>query len=381
MALTHNQQLVETIKRSNRPIITIPTGAGPDGYASGIGLAKILEKLDKSAEIVAVDGTTPKNLHFLKGHDKVRGGFGNLRKFVISLDVKKSPVDEFSYDIKDDKLNIFLSPKKGFWSDKDIKLKSSEFKYDLIISIGAPDFESFNKLYKENSEFFYYTPVINIDHSSANEHFGELNHVDLTASSCGEVIYNLINEIEPGLIDEEVATAMLTGMIHKTKSFKTTNVTPKTLHTASRLVASGARRDEVVHHLYRTRSIQTLKLWGRALARLQGDADKNIVWSLLSQQDFKMSGADEECLSDVIHELISNSPQAKVAVLLYEDSDKNIVGIVNAERPYDAVELTAAFKPSGTREQTQIYFLDKNLVEVEKEVIPKLKEQIAQLAK
>lgn len=369
MALKETQQVLETIKRSTRPLICIPSGGGTDAYATALGLAKVLATLGKSVVIAAADGPAPKNMEFLSGSDKIVSRLENLRRFVIELDASKTKVDELTYETKGDKLLVYLSPKKGFWGEKDVRTSSSGYKFDLIVCIGSPDYESCAQLYFDNADFFFRTPVINIDHAPENEHYGQINVVDLTASACGEVCHDLIEAIEPGLIDEEVATAFLTGMIAKTKSFKTKNVTPKTLQTAGKLIAKGARREEIVQKLYRTRSVQTLRLWGRALARLKADKDAKIVWSLLSQQDFMHAGADERDLHDVIDELIASSPEAKIIVIIYESADKSICVIVRAERPLDAIALCRGFSTAGTREEVRLCFTDKTIVQVEKELI------------
>lgn len=376
MALKPSQQIFEAIKRSSRPLICVPSGAGPDQYASAVGLAKVLQKLDKQAVIVAADGKAPKNLQFIAGMDAIEGKLENLRRFVIELDATQTHVQDLSYELKDNRLFVYLSPKTGFWDPKDVRTSASGYKYDLIICLGSPDYESCGKLYAEHSDFFYRTPIINIDHSPENEHYGQVNIVDLTASACGEVCHDLVESIEPSLIDEETATAFLTGMIAKTKSFKAKNVTPKTLQTASKLMAKGARREHIVEHLYRTRSVQTLRLWGRALARLKADEEAKMVWTMLSQQDFMHAGARDEDLPDVIDELIASSPQAKVVVLLYEDRNHQVCAIVRVERPLDAIALTARFNAAGVREEVRLVFTKKTIVDVERELIEHVRKQL-----
>jgi nanoRNase/pAp phosphatase (c-di-AMP/oligoRNAs hydrolase) len=379
MALKETQQIVETIKRSKKPLICIPTGGGPDSYATALGFSYILKKMEKEPEIVAAEGKAPKSIHFLKNHETISDKLENLQQFVIKLDAKHTQVDELSYEVKDDVLQICLSPKKGFWQEKDVRTSSSGYRFDLIICIGAPDLESYSHIYNEHPDFFFNTPIINIDHAPENEHFGQINIVDLTASACGEVCHDMFEIIEPGLIDNDTATAFLTGMIAKTKSFKHSRVTPKTLQTASKLMAKGAERETIVRELYRTRSVHTLRLWGRALARLKADEHVNIVWSLLSQQDFMHAGGKEEDLPDVIDELIASSPKAKIVVLLYEDREHHICGIIRAERPFDAIALAARFKPAGTREEVRLCFTNKTIVEVEKELIGQLRKQLVEM--
>ncbi len=365
MALKETQQVLEAIKRSTRPLVCVPAGGGHDAYATALGLAHVLKKLGKEVTIVAADGPTPKPLHFLPGHDKVRPTIENLRHFIIELDVSKAKVKELSYEVKDDKMFIHVSPTSGTWDQKDSRVTNSGYKHDLIMCIGAPDLESCAEMYRQHPDFFFSTPIINIDHKAENEHYGQLNVVDLTATSCGEVCHDLFEAIDMSLIDDEAATAFLTGMIAKTKSFKRANVTPKTLQTAGKLVAKGARREEIVQHLYRTRSVQTLRLWGRALARLKQDAHTPIVWSLLSRQDFLHAGAGEEDLGDVTEELITSSPDARIVILFHEGEDKTVHALVHAERPFDALLLSAAFKPTGSREDAHVVFPNANIVKTE----------------
>ena len=375
MALLQSQQVLEAIKRSQHPLICVPSGANADHYATALGFSKLLKKLEKQPTIVAADGQPSTNLRFLSDQESIQSTLQNLRQFVIELDASKTPVDELSYETKDDKLFVYLSPKKGFWDAKDVRTSTSGYRYDLIICIGSPDYESCAHLYRDNPDFFFRTPVINIDHSPDNEHYGQINVVDLTASACGEVCYELIESMATDLLDEDMATAFLTGMIANTKSFRTANVTPKTLQTASKLMAKGAQREQIVQHLYRTRSIPTLRLWGRALARLKADEETKIVWTMLSQQDFMHAGCDEADLPDVIDELIATSPQADIAVLMYENAEHNICAIVRVERPLDAIALCAKFHGAGRHEEVRLCFLHDSLARVEHELIDHLKTQ------
>lgn len=375
MSLAQSQQIFETFKRSTHPLICIPSGASADQYATAIGLRHVLKKLEKQPVIVAADGHVPKNIQFLSGHEHIQSKLENLRQFVIELDATKTKVHELTYEHKDEKLFVYLSPKKGFWDASDVRTSSSGYKHDLIICIGAPDYESCAHLYSENSDFFFRTPVINIDHTPENEHYGQMNVVDMTASACGEVCYDLIESIEPGLMDEEIATAFLTGMIAKTKSFKTKNVTPKTLQTASKLMARGAKREQIIQQLYRTRSVATLRLWGRALARLKTDETVHMVWTMLSQQDFLHAGAEEHDLHDVIDELLSSSPHARIVLLLYENTNHETIAIVHTERPIDAITLCAPFQAIGTHEEIKINFGNKPLVHAEREIVPHLQKK------
>lgn len=201
--------------------------------------------------------------------DKIVSDINNFKNFVISVNVGDIKINEISYDIKEDELNFIINSSGGVFEDKDIRLKTGDFKYDLIFSIGAHDLENLGALYDADPEFFYKVPVINVDYSPKNEQFGQINFIDLTSTSNSEIMFDLMQSIDIKLLDEDIATCLLTGIIDKTKSFKSKNVTPKVLHIASQLMNENARKEEIVSNLFRTKTVTGLKLWGKALARLK----------------------------------------------------------------------------------------------------------------
>jgi phosphoesterase RecJ-like protein len=367
-----SKQIFDTINRSSSPLLVLPRGAGADGFASAVGLSKVIDSLGKKSEIVTADNSTPVNLGFLPNIDRVKPSVENMRRLVVEIDTSKTRVQNLSHEEKDGRLFISLVPYQGSWNEKDVTVSHSEYRHDLIICLGSPDLEACAHIYHNHKDFFFRTPIINIDHSAGNEHFGQINHVDLTASAIGEVCFELVHSINPALIDAEIATAFLTGIIAKTRSFRTPHLTHKTLDTASRLVSLGANRHDIVKHLFQTRSVQTLRLWGRALARLKSDSMNKIVWTLLSQQDFLHAGAKEEDLPDVIDELISCSPDSNIILVLYENRARHICGIIRAESPHDARALSASFASSGTKEEAHICLENNSIVEAEKMIIEKI---------
>lgn len=380
MALNQIQQIYEAIERSNRPLIVTRRNWEPDSIAAGLGVLKLMSRLEKQAHFVCEDFQSHDNLKFLPHLHEVQPGVKNLSNFIIKLDTSKIKLQDLSYDLKGEILEIYLSPQTGVWSQRDIRTQASDYKYDLIIAIDTPDLESLGRVYEENADFFYKTPIINIDASSANEHFGQINHVELTATSSSEVIYGIIDNINRNFIDDDIATLLLAGMITKTKSFKSTSVTPQTLATASQLVSLGARREEIIHNFYRTRSIQTLKLWGRALARLKADENVGLVWTKLTRDDFIHAGATRHDIEDVISELIINSPAARAIIILFESEDE-VRGILHTERPLNAADLARNWQAEGETSRVRFTIPDSDLVGAEQKVTSHLKNELEKISK
>lgn len=363
------QQVTELLSRSTTILIALPDHPSTDAVASGLALFLTLEKMGKKAKIVCNEFDLPPHHQFLPKSKEIHSDLTSLRKFVITVDMTRTKVDELSYDISDNKLNIFLSPKNGFFEERDVTTSASSYEYDLIVTIDCTDMASLGKLFENNAEFFYHTPTINIDHKASNEQYGQINHIDLVATSTSEMLFEVIKALGPQLLDEYISTSLLTGIISKTKSFQTPSVTPRSLTIASHLIEQGARRDDIIKNLYRTKSVATLKLWGRTLARLRTDRDGRIVWSVLTVQDFERSGADEQELSGVIDELIVNMPQAEVILLIYERADGEIGVIANTAKAIDGLILLRQFSPSGTSNYTTCTIPQSTLVDAEQRVL------------
>ncbi len=374
MQRSPNKQALETITKSNTIVIALPDNPSTDAVAAGLGLFLALEKINKKVKVVCSNFNMPPAHQFLPKSKEINTNLTALRKFIISLDLSRTKVEELSYNINDDKkLDIFITPKNGFFEARDVTTSASSYEYDLIVVIDAPELEALGKIYDDNTEFFYHTPIINIDHNPANEYFGEINIVDLVATSTSEIVFDLIKEMEHDALDEYIATSLLTGIISKTKSFQSSTVTPKSLTISSHLIENGARRDDIIRHLYRTKSINTLKLWGRALARLKTELDGRIVWSLLNQQDFDKSGATENNLEGVVDELIVNTPKAEI-ILLFFESVKGITVIVSTTKAIDGFELYKQYRPTGTRNFTRFTLAEKDLLATEEKIISQTKE-------
>jgi nanoRNase/pAp phosphatase (c-di-AMP/oligoRNAs hydrolase) len=383
MTLNLNQQIWEQIGRSRYILIAFAKGNHGDSLATSLALGIWLKKMGKKFDIVSSGFVLPPKYTFLPDNNLVQNKLINLRKFIITLDISKTKLKEFSYDIKGDDLEIYITPNEGNFSDEDLKSYTSNYRYDLIITIGSADLESLGDTYNKNTDFFYRIPVINIDHRPENEHFGKINLVDITKSSTAELVFNLIDQLDPQTLDEQISTCLLTGMITSTKSFKTANVTPQTLAIASRLIVAGGQREEIIRHLYQTKTIILLKLWGEVLTRLQTDPQSGIVWSFIEKKDFvKLRIKEPVDFTEIIHELISYTPEAGIVVLFYEDPTSDALtetqAIIYTNPHFNALELAKRWQPIGSTNLIRLN-INKNLNEAQEEVLSGLNDKLHKL--
>ncbi|MEI6288405.1 MAG: DHH family phosphoesterase [bacterium] len=374
MALTAIQQTLELIKNNKSILIVFKADWTGDALSGALSLAEALKKMDKKTTIVCDSFKPNASMSFLPTF-QIQPTLVKLQNFIISIDTVQTKVGEFHYDQENNKLNIHLTPAEGQFKPADVGTSFSDYQYDLIITVNTPDLESLGKIYQEHTDFFYKTPKINLDHSYKNEHFGNINLVNLTSASTCEIVFDLIKNIDEKLIDENIATYLLAGIIMATKNFKVGSVTPSTLNLAGLLVAKGAKREQIIKNLYQSRYLSTLKLWGRVLSRLNNDLDDRLVWSVLSANDFLETSTNPDELSDVVDELIVSMPKTQSVVLLYEAQNKIHVQVYSANNA-SASDLCQKFSPVGNKDLAKFSLENTTLAEAEREVIEEVKNRL-----
>jgi len=348
MALTQQQQLYETIQKSQSPLITFHKEATGDVVASSLALGQLLKKWNRSPDIIAPQYELPENLKFLEGVDKIKNHENNLKRLVVTLDHPSIKAQHVKSEEHENKLHLIINAEDATFSRENIKITEAPHKYDLIITLNTPDLSSLEKFYENNAELFFHVPIINIDYSPGNEHYGHINLINITATSISEILYDLIDSFDPTLMDEHIATHLLTGMIEKTKSFKIPTITPKSLNIASRLMAAGAERDAIIKNLYQTKSVNTLRLWGKTLLKLETDNRQKIAWAEITEQDFLETRTDEKDLVGVLDELISNIPTVEISIVFFQKGNQ-LYSLIKSEKGIDLKNYFSSFNPQGPK--------------------------------
>lgn len=325
------QQAIDLIQKSKNILVALPENLNGDSLGCALALENAFGKLNKKTEIAASE-TVPAKLNFLTGADKLKNGLTAWRDFIISIDTSQNKISRLRYEKEASVLKIFLTTPDKI-EEKQIKLEPGVFYYDLIIALDAPDLESLGLIFENHSELFFGRPILNIDHKASNEHFGEVNLVEPTAAACAEIVLSLIENLGPNLIDEPAATALLTGLIEKTRSFQNNKTTPKALNLASSLIIKGAEREKIVQYLYKTKPLNLLKLWGRLLARFEYDQERKIIWLLADDQDFKTSQTSSKDLPLILEEIADIFPEFNLSFVLWPDANGALWLLAQTKQP------------------------------------------------
>ena len=318
MALPELQQAQKIIDRATRVLLIVPAKPSRDAVASMIALYLALQNKKEDAVDEVSASHLPTQLQFLPGSSQVAMAPQKQTEVILDLagpqniaDIRQEPLQGGI------RLHVSL-PENTTLTKSDIEASVRPLPYDAAIVIGAADLEDLGSLFTEYTDFFYNTPIINIDHRADNEHFGTVNLVDITAGSCAEVATELIDTLQPNELDRDIATALYAGIIAGTDSFQRPSTTPRSFQVAARLMEHDADREAVIQNLIKTKPLKLLKLSGRIYARLRYDEYVKLFWSIIRTLDFQDSGATVDDLPAALQELTNNIAAYNAAFLLYE---------------------------------------------------------------
>lgn len=346
MELSPKQQINELIKNSQSILVVSHSFLDGDSLGAMLSLDRVLTKIGKEVSLVTSDPIDDV-LHFLPGLSKMKNDINGTRDFMIRLHADKTPIDKISYSKDGDFIDILITPKQGKVTQSEMEFIQGNFKFDLIFVLDTPDVEKIDKIYDRQTELFFETPIINIDHHAGNEYFGTVNLVDLTATSTCEILVSIIESFGAGNFDEDVATCLLTGLISDTGSFKNINTSPKSLTISAQMLAAGARQQEIIQNLYKTRKLDTLKLWGKILSKIDYNADFSTTISALSIDDLENKQANLADIRTILNEFLLHIPNTNIALILVENEPNRIAGFVKSYNGFDVLKIASEFSAKG----------------------------------
>ncbi len=229
-------QVVERIRSANNVLVTVSNNPSVDQLSACIGLTLALNKLNKHATAV-FSGEPPSTLEFLKPENTLEKNTDSLRDFIISLD--KAKADKLRYKVEDNVVKIFITPYKTSISEKDFDFSQGDFNVDAVVAIGVKEKNDLDKAIVSHGRILHDATVISVNTLPGSE-LGSINWLDSSASSLSEMISDLVTELGADLLDAQIATAFLTGIVAETDRFRNERSNPHTMSVAGTLMSAGA---------------------------------------------------------------------------------------------------------------------------------------------
>ncbi len=239
-------QVVERLKEAQNVLITVSNNPSVDQLAAAIGFTLMMNKLGKHATAV-FSGQVPSTLEFLKPEDTLETNTDSLRDFIISLD--KAKADKLRYKVEENVVKIFITPYKTSLSDQDLDFSQGDFNVDAVIALGVDQRDHIDQAIMAHGRILHDATVIGVMAGQAPVDVGSINWQDPSASSLCEMLVSISEAFQSGLLDTQMATAFLTGIVAETERFSNDKTSPKVMTMSAQLMAAGANQQLIATEL------------------------------------------------------------------------------------------------------------------------------------
>lgn len=239
-------QVVERLKSANNVLVTVGTNPSVDALASALGLTLMLDKLDKHATTV-FSGDVPRAIEFLDPEATFENNVDSLREFIIALDKEKA--DKLRYKVEEDVVRIFITPYKTSISEKDLKFSQGDFNVDVVVALGVTQKEDLDKAITAHGRILHDATVITVNAGEQKSSLGSIDWNEPTASSIAEMLVNAGESLGDSLLNEQISTAFLTGIVASTNRFSNEKTSPKVMTLSAQLMAAGANQQLIASNL------------------------------------------------------------------------------------------------------------------------------------
>ncbi len=277
-------------------------------------------------------------------HERPDGdALGSILAMKIALEKQGKKAIGFCADVLPEKFNFLPDIEKIKNDPKIINefVKNLENRCSIILVDCSEIYRTgLKNLKKENI-------ALAIDHHPVVRPEAKLSIIEVGASSASEIIFDLFKNLDIK-INKDIATCLLTGIICDTGGFKHSNTNSKTLEISAELMKKGVRLNKIAKKIFRSKNETTLKIWGRALSRIQKDPKTGLAFSIITYDDLKECGASPEDLSGISN-IISTAKEARFSLLLTEYEKGKLSGSLRSEefKGVDVSQIAKLFNGGG----------------------------------
>ena len=242
------QQIVDKIKSSSNILVTVSTNPSVDELSAALGLTVMLNKMNKHATAV-FSGAIPPAITFLDPQKTFENTVDSLRDFIIALDKEKA--DHLRYKVDGDVVKIFITPYRTTITSDDLEFSQGDYNVELVLALGVKNQDSLDSALAAHGRILHDATVATISVGEDKSELGSIGWREETASSLSEVMVSLAEAIKSDkkLLDEQIATAYLTGIVAATDRFSNNRTSSRVMTVAAQLMGAGANQQLIAAKL------------------------------------------------------------------------------------------------------------------------------------
>ncbi|MGK2896351.1 MAG: DHH family phosphoesterase [Candidatus Saccharimonadales bacterium] len=250
------QQIIEKIKGSSNILVTVGRDPSVDALSAALGMTILLNNLGKHATAV-VSGVIPPAISFLEPEKTFEGTVDSLRDFIIALDKEKA--DHLRYKLDGDVVKIFITPYRTTITQDDLEFSQGDYNVELVLALGVQDQDHLDKALEAHGRILHDATTAVLSSGSDESKLGDINWHEPNASSISEMLTSISEALknDKPIVDEQIATAFLTGIVAATDRFSNNKTSSKVMTIAAQLMAAGANQQLIAAKLEEARAISS----------------------------------------------------------------------------------------------------------------------------
>jgi hypothetical protein len=235
------QQIVDKIKNNTNILVTVSNDPSVDELSAALGLTLLLNKMKKHATAV-FSGQLPPSINFLDPAKTFESTVDSLRDFIIALDKEKA--DHLRYKVEGDVVKIFITPYRTTITSDDLDFSQGDYNVEMVLALGVKNQESLDKALEAHGRILHDAAVATITAGSEKSSLGSIDWREENASSLSEMMVGLseVLKVDKTLLDEQIATAFLAGIVAATERFSNNRTSARVMTMAAQLMGAGANQ-------------------------------------------------------------------------------------------------------------------------------------------
>lgn len=248
------QQIVDKIKSNSNILVTVNTNPSVDELSAALGLTVLLNKMNKHATAV-FSGAIPPAITFLDPEKTFENTVDSLRDFIIALDKEKA--DHLRYKVDGDVVKIFITPYRTTISSDDLDFSQGDYNVELVLAVGVNAQDDLDGALAAHGRILHDATVATVTVGQAKSELGSIDWREENASSLSEMLVGLADALKADkpLLDEQIATAFLTGIVAATDRFSNNRTSSRVMTIAAQLMSAGANQQLIASKLQEANAI------------------------------------------------------------------------------------------------------------------------------
>lgn len=252
---SQKQQIIQSIKDVTNILVTVSADPSVDELSAALGLTIFLNKLGKHATAV-FSGKVPPAISFLEPDETFEATADSLRDFIIALDKEKA--DHLRYKVVDDAVKIFITPYRATITEVDLEFSQGDYNIELVLALNVESQDHLDKALTAHGKILHDAVVSTVTAGMVRSNLGTVDWHDDKASGVSEMLVDLIDELRTPKVtmDEQIATALLTGVVAATERFSNNLTSSRVMTLAAELMAVGANQQLIATKLAEGQAIK-----------------------------------------------------------------------------------------------------------------------------